>query len=373
MTKASPVGNSESEQQLALLREENRLLREELDEWVIRAGEREKTSKRLQKSELKVLAAETVAQTASVVVNDVGLGDKGIVTLVIHDPERELRRIVESEPPPQAIVGRSVIPMHDLSSLESLLSTPFSPYLETLNPVMLEKLFPGRSGQVKSTLIMPLVQRGVLIGSLNLGGIHADSYAVDMATDVIERLTAIIAVALQNTLNQYRLRQAGLIDPLTTLNNRRFFDQRLVEEFDRAQRTRRPLCCLMIDIDYFKQVNDAYGHQVGDKVLQRVSQAMVEQMRSTDVLARYGGEEFVVLLPETLAVTAMDVAERLRTEVAREVILLDGGGEITITVSIGLSIIDTRNSTQDTPRTLLAYADQALYKAKHGGRNRVER
>jgi diguanylate cyclase (GGDEF)-like protein len=263
--------------------------------------------------------------------------------------------------------------MHDLSLLTELLPQPFGPCFESLDTAQLNYFFPGRAAQVSSTLIMPLVQGDELIGTLNFGNTQEGAYVAGMATGIIERLAAIITVALQNTLNQYRLRQAGLTDPLTALNNRRFFEQRLVEEFDRARRTRRPLCCLMIDIDFFKQVNDTYGHQVGDKVLQSVSKTMVEQMRRTDVLARYGGEEFVVLLPETLAATAWDVADRLKARVAMDKVAVDGGEEISVSVSIGLSVLDSFDSAQDTPKTLLAYADQALYKAKNGGRNRVEK
>ena len=370
MSSSKPMGSPEESSQVAILREENRSLRKQLDEWVARVGENEKISKRLQHSELKVLAAQTVVQIAEVIVEDIGRGEDGIITLMLHDPELELQRIIDAEGQP--LVSQCMLPMHNLVLLEELFPAPFVPCFETLNPLVLERFFPGRAKQVKSTLLMPLVQGGELIGSLNFGNTNEDTYVAGVATDIIGRLTAIVAVALQNTLNQYRLRKAGLTDPLTALNNRRFFEQRLVEEFDRARRTMRPLCCLMIDIDFFKQVNDNHGHQVGDKVLQRVSQTMVEQMRSTDVLARYGGEEFVVLLPETLATTALEVAERLRQGVAREKIPLDGGGEISITISIGLSVLDAHNNTQDTPKTLLAYADQALYRAKHDGRNRVE-
>jgi diguanylate cyclase (GGDEF)-like protein len=356
--------------QLAALREENSSLRQQLDEWISRVRENETISKRLQQSELKVLAAQTLEQIAAVVVDEIGNDNGVITTLVVDDPELELARILESEPDP--VVSGCIIPIHEFAHFKSLFTGPPAPCFDVLDASLLQSLFPENCLAIKSTLLIPLTQGGELIGSLNFGSIRAHHFEPGMATDIIERLAAIIAVALLNTLNQYRLRQAGLTDPLTALNNRRFFEQRLVEEFDRARRTRRPLCCLMIDIDFFKQVNDSYGHQVGDKVLQRVSQTMVEQMRRTDVLARYGGEEFIVLLPETLATTAMDVAERLRARVASELIVLDDGGELSITVSIGLSVLDSSTSEQDTPKTLVAYADQALYKAKHGGRNRVE-
>ncbi len=371
MSDAGRAQDPEPIQQIEVLRDENLSLRKQLDEWMARARENEEISKRLQQSELKVLAAQTVAQIAAVVINDIGHSEEGIITLAVHDPELELQRIIDAAQQPG--VEECIIPMHDLSLLTELLPQPFGPCFESLDTAQLNYFFPGRAAQVSSTLIMPLVQGDELIGTLNFGNTQEGAYVAGMATGIIERLAAIITVALQNTLNQYRLRQAGLTDPLTALNNRRFFEQRLVEEFDRARRTRRPLCCLMIDIDFFKQVNDTYGHQVGDKVLQSVSKTMVEQMRRTDVLARYGGEEFVVLLPETLAATAWDVADRLKARVAMDKVAVDGGEEISVSVSIGLSVLDSFDSAQDTPKTLLAYADQALYKAKNGGRNRVEK
>ncbi|MEL0083324.1 MAG: sensor domain-containing diguanylate cyclase [Gammaproteobacteria bacterium] len=357
MTGSSQQDNSTEADQLLALRKENRSLRKRLDDWTQRVLENEKISKRLQRSELKVLAAQTIAQIAEVVVDDIGQGNGSIITLVVHDPEFELQRIIDAEQQPG--LAQCVIPIHDMALITPLLPPPYEPCFDPLSAEVMGRLFPRRSNQVKSTLLMPLVQGGELIGSLNFGNSDEQAYERGMATDIIERLAAIVAIAVQNMLNQYRLRQAGLTDPLTMLNNRRFFEQRLLEEFDRAVRTQRPLCCLMIDIDYFKQVNDTHGHQVGDKVLQRVSQTMVDQMRRTDVLARYGGEEFV--------------AERLRQVIEKESISIEGNGEISITISIGMSVLDSHLNGQDTPKTLVAYADQALYNAKHRGRNRVEK
>ncbi|MBV1889497.1 MAG: GGDEF domain-containing protein [Gammaproteobacteria bacterium] len=365
------VAQQELPQNLVDLQGENRALRQQLDNLIERARENEQISKRLQESELKALAAQNLAELAEVLVNELSTGPEQIVTVILQDPEFEVRRIIDAEPDNK--FASFLLPVAALDRLKGLLPDPLQPRLAVIPQEHRDFFFPGSSIDIKSTLVMPLLRRGELIGSLNFAYTGSQIYHAELATDILARTAAIVAAALENTLNQYRLRRAGLTDPLTALNNRRFFEQRLDEEFERAQRNQRPLCCLMIDVDHFKEVNDIHGHQAGDLVLQRISTVMAGQMRNTDVLARYGGEEFVVLLPETAAATAKDVAQRLRMGVSDQVIGLGNGDEISVTVSIGLSLYDPARQQQDTPKILLAYADQALYRAKDGGRNRVER
>ncbi|MBV1961641.1 MAG: sensor domain-containing diguanylate cyclase [Immundisolibacteraceae bacterium] len=365
------AAQQELSQQLVDLQGENLALRHELNDLIARARENEQISKRLQESELKALAAQNLAELAEVLVNELATGPDQVITVMLHDPEFELRRIIDAEPDNE--FASFILPVASLDRLKGLLPEPLQPRLAVIPQYHREFFFPGSCIDIKSTLVMPLLRRGELIGSLNFAYVGSQIYHAELATDILARTAAIVAVALENTLNQYRLRRAGLTDLLTALNNRRFFEQRLAEEFERAQRSQRPLCCLMIDVDHFKQVNDIHGHQAGDLVLQRVSAVMARQMRNTDVLARYGGEEFVVLLPETAAATAKDVAQRLRIGVSDQVIGLENGDEVSVTISIGLSLYDPARQQQDTPKVLLAYADQALYRAKDSGRNRVER
>ena len=371
VNEQEPIAKPGSAQQIDALKGENRALRGQLNDVITRVRENEQISKRLQESELKALAAQNLAELAEVLVNELTTGPDQVITVMLHDPEFELQRIIDAEP--ENDFASCILPVQDLDRLRGLLPELLEPRLAEIPLRDRALFFPGTSIEINSTLIMPLIRRGELIGSLNFAYAGATTVHADLATDILARTAAIIAVALDNTLNQYRLRRAGLTDALTALNNRRFFEQRLEEEFERAQRSQRPLCCLMIDVDHFKQVNDIHGHQAGDRVLQRVSSVMAGQMRNTDVLARYGGEEFVVLLPETAAATATDVAQRLRLSVAEHHINLDNGEEVAVTISIGLSLYDPVSQQQDTPKVLLAYADQALYRAKDGGRNRVER
>jgi diguanylate cyclase (GGDEF)-like protein len=159
-------------------------------------------------------------------------------------------------------------------------------------------------------------------------------------------------------------------DQLTNIPNRRYFDERLPKEWDRAVRTKTPVSILMLDLDHFKTYNDTYGHLNGDKVLQTVSRIFTrEKKRPADFVVRWGGEEFAVILPETNSQGAAHLAESIRKSVEETEILLDGGTKTKITVSIGVnSLIPDRSSSYND---FIRNADDALYKAKGEGRNRV--
>jgi len=162
----------------------------------------------------------------------------------------------------------------------------------------------------------------------------------------------------------------GLIDPLTKVSNRRGFENRLNLEWCRAQREKTPVSFLIMDIDKFKTYNDTYGHQQGDIALKTFAEtASKALLRSVDFAARWGGEEFVVLLPGTGSDGAAEVAERIRERIESKVINTDDGDETRITVSIGVnSVIPEQDAPPDE---FIKKADQALYKAKETGRNRV--
>lgn len=158
-------------------------------------------------------------------------------------------------------------------------------------------------------------------------------------------------------------------DTLTGLSNRRHFDERLQEEWQRALRYGHTLTLLLCDIDHFKQVNDLYGHACGDTVLREVGQALLSSSRASDVVARYGGEEFVVLLCEASLEQAAVAAERLRAAV-KALSFERPSGAFHVTMSVGIA--SSENKDSDDPTRLLAEADEALYAAKGLGRDRVE-
>jgi diguanylate cyclase (GGDEF)-like protein len=184
-------------------------------------------------------------------------------------------------------------------------------------------------------------------------------------------IMSIFAKQIGITLERARLFQEvqslALTDPLTGLQNRRSLFELGRIEFSRAQRMKRPFSCMMLDIDHFKFINDKHGHQIGDQVLQEFGTRCKAYVREIDLAGRYGGEEFMILLPETDRDMALIVAERFRTLIAENPIQTTVG-HLTITVSIGVSMKDEQTLDLDT---LVARADQALYIAKHKGRNRV--
>lgn len=171
--------------------------------------------------------------------------------------------------------------------------------------------------------------------------------------------------ALRNALEE--VQKLAIIDALTGLYNRRHFFELAEFEFQRAHRYQRELSVIMLDIDDFKMVNDTYGHIIGDQVLQEIAESCRQETRKVDIVARYGGEEFIFLLPEIDIETAMQVAERLRENIATRKITTRAGS-VTVTASLGLS-----NLTEDYPNleSLLIAADAALYQAKETGRNRI--
>ena len=163
--------------------------------------------------------------------------------------------------------------------------------------------------------------------------------------------------------------EMAITDALTGLYNRRYMESHLGSLIEQAAARGKPLAALVLDIDYFKSVNDNYGHDAGDDVLREFAIRMRKSIRGIDLACRYGGEEFVIVMPETDMAVATTVAERLRRRIAAEPFsIAQGATAIEVTISIGISTLDPAG---DNATKLLKRADQALYRAKSDGRNRV--
>jgi len=238
----------------------------------------------------------------------------------------------------------------------------------------LEEITPKSSTIIKQDGkmgIFPLV-----IDSKPYGAIVAYNHLDKITKKEIEYLNEIKQQA-QATLSRAKsyieVLEHATLDALTGYNNRHQFEKRLKEMTASAKRQNQPLCCIMSDIDFFKKVNDTYGHAVGDCVLKTVAKTIKKELREEDVASRYGGEEFVFLLPHCSINEARNVANRLREKVEKKKINIEeynieGVKEINVTISIGVS---EYNKQMKSSQNLYENADSALYCAKEGGRNRV--
>jgi len=357
-------------------------LRHRLDDFVDQARENERKLRRFQSFELRLIGHDSLfALIKDVLFPDAVRFRWDLVTLILLDPEYEIQRILEADG-------------IDLNDYPTLMFATESDDIEALYPASLfpapgpyhnrrhAVLFPVRKKAPASVMLLPLMRHGRLIGSLNIASYDAERFSRKVRTDFFEHFSAIVAICLENACNLERLKHQGLTDTLTAINNRRFFDQRLDEEVELARRNSDLLSCLLLDIDYFKQVNDGHGHQVGDQVLMSVATLIRAQMRTTDVLSRYGGEEFSALLAHTPEAEAVEVAERIRASIALHEFSNADGHPFKVTISIGVATLDgaeendaedssTKLTVKEAGQILVGQADNALYKAKSMGRNRV--
>ena len=198
----------------------------------------------------------------------------------------------------------------------------------------------------------------------------ADDYVTKpfVIDELIARIRAGVRIVhLQKALmdSNRRLEELSLTDSLTSLRNRRAFDERLEDAFEQARRYERPLSLVLIDVDHFKPINDAFGHDTGDAVLKGVAELIADSTRQADFVARVGGEEFGVLLPETPLFEAMQVAEKIRARIATTPVA-------TLDVTVSLGVANALHSNARNTAELYHAADQALYRAKANGRNRTE-
>ena len=176
-----------------------------------------------------------------------------------------------------------------------------------------------------------------------------------------------LAVELKDA--NHKLRELAIRDELTGLYNHRYFQDKLENELTRCKRYEHPLSLLLLDLDYFKKVNDTYGHPAGDHVLREVGATLSKLVRASDTVARYGGEEFAIILPETATTGGKVLAQRVRRGIEQLQISFEKKA-IPVTTSIGLACTDMEKDGLTRPE-IIARSDQALYKAKHEGRNRV--
>lgn len=211
----------------------------------------------------------------------------------------------------------------------------------------------------------PKVVRGLDLGvnDFIMRPVERNELAARVKTQIKrQRYATELRESVSNTM------QLAVVDELTGLYNRRYFDRHLTLMFTKAVQQGRNMALLMLDLDYFKSVNDAHGHGAGDDVLREFALRLQRNIRGVDLACRYGGEEFVVLMPDTDMALASIVAERVRSAVADKTFQISDTKTIALTVSAGIATLDGQDEAQEN---LLKRADMALYKAKREGRNRV--
>jgi diguanylate cyclase (GGDEF)-like protein len=357
------------------LEQENRRLYRLLRELRNEAQRSQATLERFHARELELLSANTLAELLQVMSEGMLLSFQvDSLQLILDDPDHEIRLLLSNNGFDESAFAHLEF-VDDIYEINPRFRKLCNPWLGPVLRPEHGNLFQNID-DLETMAILPIQCRDRLVGSINLGSRDKQRFTRDLATDFLARLGKISGVCLENAINRERLLISGLTDPLTGLHNRRYLDRRLNEELSRASRYNQPLSCLFIDADHFKQINDNHGHQAGDQALRELADRIRSQLRASDVATRYGGEEFALLLPQTAISEALLLAERIRLEVAGSPIELDGGKQLNLTVSIGvsetLSMVGKSNH-ENLGQHLLASADQALYLAKARGRNRIER
>lgn len=356
--------------------EENRLLREKLDKLLNEARRNEKTQSSFDEFSLSVVAAQGPEELFHLLLEEQKKFRIDEIRLCLVDRYHEVERLLTDSYQNQ-YQGLSFI---DTETSKLLIANiPDRPILGTR---VLHKyhwlISIEDSNKYKSAALLPLKRGSEVIGIQLLLSKEIDRYSKDSGTTFLSRLAAMTAISIENCINRQRALALGYQDGLTNAYNRRYFDERLSHEIERCVRNRTDLVCLFIDVDFFKKVNDEYGHQVGDAVLVRLVSLMGEHVRASDIVARYGGEEFAIILPDTGIQIAHEVAERIRKEVEAQKLIINEN-TLNTTVSIGMASLSQiihqsgvdKKDLIHLDKILLGKADEALYQAKQTGRNQV--
>jgi len=225
---------------------------------------------------------------------------------------------------------------------------------------------PGPHG-MRSWMGVPILMYGGCEGVLAIQSRAPGAFGAEQRR-LLESIGLQVAAALQNA----HLYEMAMVDGLTGLFVRRYFDARIEEEIERSKRYGQPFSVVMMDIDDFKHLNDTHGHLLGDRVLRAVAQTVKQQMRGVDTAARYGGEEIAIVLPRTEMVAALNQAERIRAAIADLRVTAEGGSGPAIGVTASFGIAAYPESGAVAVEDLVRRADRALYRAKKSGKNRVE-
>ncbi len=227
---------------------------------------------------------------------------------------------------------------------------------------------PGFNSELSNRLFYPMEIGDTRIGALYLIR-KVDNLFTEYEHNLLSMLVMTLTLALRNSETHREVKELATTDSLTGLFNNRYFHESLTRTFKSTMRYQNPVSLLMIDVDNFKQINDKYGHQAGDAVLQEISSRLIRSLREIDVPARYGGDEIAIILPETSVEQAFFAAKRLKRVVEEQPIYFK---EQNINVTASFGVASCPNPVIKSVEDVITVADKALYDAKKLGRNRIE-
>ncbi|MBK6846656.1 MAG: sensor domain-containing diguanylate cyclase [Proteobacteria bacterium] len=329
------------------------------------------------------LTLEQVYSTAFAAAREVALFDLAAITL--YDPERRRHTIcrVEETTPSAGGEPGAEAPARAAGRNARLQGVEFGENTGLVAMAVKNKHFLPAGGElregempvftrkldlrgVRSLIVMPLIVKDQAVGTFTLAAKAPQLYPKH-TREMLGVITNQVAVAIENAKMYARMEELATTDGLTALPNHRTFQARFAEMLARAERHGKPVSLVLSDVDKFKGINDTYGHPVGDQVLRRVAATLAAHARKVDLVARYGGEEFAIVLEETGSSGAHLLCERVRQAIAAEVLSSDKGN-FGVTISLGVATYPEDGVRKEQ---LIERADQALYQAKHGGRNRT--
>lgn len=353
------------------LKQENARLRRSLQQLLASLDENQRIDRHFQIFEFQLLGCQRLQDVLDILLVDaVSHFNFDDVGLILVDRDYSLAELMAC-----LNIGRYDNRLQLRNSEDFALTLYRGDYRVELGPqdaLTASRLFPNLD-QLGSAALMPLVRDNQLLGSLHFASRTAQRFSVEKSVDFLHHLASICAVCLDNSVNYEHLQHQSLQDRLTQISNRMHFEQEFAKELERAERSRQPLTCMFLDLDHFKEINDQFGHQLGDACLKQVAAAIKAELRKTDVLARYGGEEFVAVLGACALEEGLVIAERIRKAVAA--LKVTGRGVVRPTISVGVScwhpVEEQVGDLTQLGEQLLRCADEAMYDAKRDGRNRV--
>jgi len=354
-----------------ILQQENAQLKKTLQIAVKEAQRNEEILKRFMDIEVQMLACGKLSQLINLLLVDFKHTFKlSVVTIYLHNKDQLAESLLQDVDP---ALKKHLRIVQELQSISEIFPERKIRAGELDRPLR-KQLFPDNPF-ILSSVLLPLINKDRLIGSLHLGARELNRYHSEYRYDYLERLSALLAVCIENCIIQENLAYLSSTDTLTKLYNRHSFDLEIDKALQRASRTQQCLSLLFLDIDHFKQVNDNYGHSGGDAILKTFASILKKQLRNTDFLARFGGEEFAILLPDCEPQQAAQISNNLRAVVADHMFKTGSIKDIKVTTSIGVSsylpIHNDMQSFSELAKILLQTSDQALYQAKFSGRNKV--